>query len=148
MANKIDKKIVGYRVKPTDEQTVAATAVMDETVQRPDVLHGATYSIKPPHLTHPVTVTINDMELEGKTYPYEVFINTKDTELHQWTAALTRVMSAVFRKGGDVGFLLAELKEVNDPVAGAYNKKGEGFVPSLVADIGLTIEKHLNGNGK
>ena len=60
----------------------------------------------------------------------------------QWIVALTRIISAVFRKGGDVVFLVEELRSVFDP-HGGYFKKGGKFTPSLVAEIGDVLESHL-----
>lgn len=158
MAVKIDKKIVGYRVmrdtaanevKP--EASAPQPVKMNETIERPDFLLGTTYKIKPPVAEHAMYITINDILLnEGTDHesrqPYEVFINSKSMEHFQWVIALTRVISAVFRKGGDVTFLVEELRSVYDP-NGGYFKKGGVFMPSLVAEIGAVIEKHLKAIG-
>ena len=108
---------------------------------------GATYKIKTPLSEHALYVTINDVILnEGTEHelrrPFEVFINSKNMDHFQWIVALTRIISAVFRKGGDVTFLVEELKAVFDP-RGGYFKKGGKFMPSLVAEIGDAIERHL-----
>lgn len=158
MSIKIDKKIVGYSVKkPDDEaspapekaevQTEGNVIHMHEKVERPDMLLGSTYKIKTPLSEHALYVTINDIVLnEGTEHelrrPYEIFINSKNMDHFQWIVALTRVMSAVFRKGGDVTFLVEELKSVFDP-QGGYFKKGGKFMPSLIAEIGDVIEQHL-----
>jgi len=120
---------------------------MDETLQRPEMLRGSTYKIKTPLSDHALYVTINDVVLNPDTEhehskPFEVFINSKNMEHFQWVTALTRVISAVFRKGGDVTFLTEELKQVFDP-QGGYFKKGGRFMPSLVAEIGEAIESHM-----
>jgi hypothetical protein len=120
---------------------------MDETLKRPEMLRGSTYKIKTPLSDHALYVTINDVVLNPSTEhehskPFEVFINSKNMEHFQWVTALTRVISAVFRKGGDVTFLTEELKQVFDP-QGGYFKKGGRFMPSLVAEIGEAIESHL-----
>lgn len=159
MAIKIDKKIVGYTVKKSDDAIAAATAKealalpieMNETIERPDFLLGTTYKIKPPVSEHAMYITINDIILNEDTdhevrRPYEVFINSKSMEHFQWVIALTRVLSAVFRKGGDVTFLVEELSSVYDP-NGGYYKKGGVFMPSLVAEIGAVIEKHMKAIG-
>ncbi|WP_404363187.1 NrdJb [Marinobacter sp.] len=159
MTVKITNKIVGYRVKKADtsnEQPVAAAPVstpvqMNEYIERPDFLLGTTYKIKPPVAEHAMYITINDILLNEDTdhesrQPYEVFINSKSMEHFQWVIALTRVISAVFRKGGDVTFLVEELRSVYDP-NGGYFKKGGVFMPSLVAEIGAVIEKHLKAIG-
>lgn len=152
MAIKIDHKIVGYAIKKDKEepQAIDSGAVlqhMDETLQRPEMLRGSTYKIKTPLSDHALYVTINDVILNSGTelehrIPFEVFINSKNMEHFQWVTALTRVISAVFRKGGDVSFLTEELKQVFDP-QGGYFKKGGRFMPSLVAEIGEAIESHL-----
>ncbi len=155
MATKIDKKIVGYKVveeKPEEEQAEATMSdanviQMHESVERPERLIGSTYKIKPPMSEHAMYVTVNDIVLnEGTEHevrrPFEVFINSKNMEHFQWVVALTRLISAVFRKGGDATFLVEELKAVFDP-KGGYFKKGGVFMPSLVAEIGYAIEDHM-----
>jgi hypothetical protein len=143
MSHKLDKKIVSYQV--SDPET--RRQVMDESVERPEVLVGSTYKIKTPQSEHALYITINDLILnQGTAYearvPYEIFINSKNMEHFQWVLALTRVISAVFRKGGDACFLVEELKSVFDP-KGGYFKKGGGFVPSLVAELGQVLDVHF-----
>jgi len=158
MTHKISKKIVAYKVV-SKEQTEAARAEaqapslesMHEKVERPEVLMGSTYKIKTPQSEHALYITINDMILNQGTpheerRPYEIFINSKNMEHFQWVLALTRVISAVFRKGGDACFLVDEMKAVFDP-RGGYFKKGGVFMPSLVAEIGHAIESHLKSIG-
>jgi hypothetical protein len=159
MTHKITKKIVGYKVlTQQDPLAIAEPAVaspslesMHENVERPEVLLGSTYKIKTPQSEHALYITINDMVLNLGTaheerHPYEIFINSKNMEHFQWVLALTRVISAVFRKGGDACFLVEELKAVFDP-RGGYFKKGGVFMPSLVAEIGYAIESHLKHIG-
>lgn len=155
MAIKIDKKIVGYRVKTTtpekteDSEHESATNViqMHEKLERPEVLLGSTYKIKTPLSEHALYVTINDVVLNAGTEheqrrPFEIFINSKNMEHFQWIVALTRIISAVFRKGGDITFLVEELRSVFDP-RGGYFKPGGKYMPSLVAEIGDAIERHM-----
>ncbi|MFT6907553.1 MAG: hypothetical protein ACJAS1_004237 [Oleiphilaceae bacterium] len=153
MAIKIEKKIVGYQVKTAQNSTEAPSIPkivpieMNETVKRPEFLLGSTYKIKPPVSEHALYITINDIILNEDTdhearRPYEVFINSKSMEHYQWVIALTRVISAVFRKGGDITFLIEELSSVYDP-NGGYYKKGGVYMPSLVAEISSVIEKHM-----
>jgi ribonucleoside-diphosphate reductase alpha chain len=79
--------------------------------------------------------------LHGHRRPFEIFINSKNMEHFAWTVALTRMISAVFRRGGDVSFVVEELKAVFDPRGGAWmNGK---YVPSILAAIGGVIERHL-----
>ena len=165
MATKIEKKIVGYalvneqdkkdaEVKAAElEAHKAATKVVQlgEPLSRPDKLVGNTYKIKTPVTEHALYITINDVIMNEDTpqehrRPFEIFINSKNMEHFQWIVALTRVMSAVFRKGGDVTFLVEELKSVFEP-SGGYFKKGGKFVPSLVAEIGEVVEQHLQEIG-
>ena len=106
-----------------------------------------TYKVKTPVTEHALYITINDVVMNEGTdqehaRPFEIFINSKNMDHFQWIVGLTRVMSAVFRKGGDVTFLLEELQSVFDP-NGGYYKKGGKYVPSLVAEIGEVLEKHL-----
>ncbi|MDS1310079.1 NrdJb [Marinobacter xiaoshiensis] len=160
MTVKISNKIVGYRVKKADTDAASAQPAaqpesslvkMNEYIERPEFLVGTTYKIKPPVAEHAMYITINDIVLNEDTdhesrQPYEVFINSKSMEHFQWVIALTRVISAVFRKGGDLTFLVEELRSVYDP-NGGYFKKGGVFMPSLVAEIGAVIEKHLKAVG-
>lgn len=160
MATKIDKKIVAFQVvkdEDKEENIVEQTPIvperehMHENVERPEMLLGSTYKIKTPLSDHALYVTINDVVLNHGTdhevrQPYEVFINSKNMDHFQWVVALTRVISAVFRKGGDVCFLVEELKSVFDP-QGGYFKKGGKFMPSLVAEIGDAIESHMRMTG-
>jgi hypothetical protein len=139
---KIDKKIIGYKVVDKIEEPVAEAQLMHELLPRPNCLTGTTYKVKTPQSEHALYITINDMVLDGIHHPYEMFINSKNMDHFQWVLALTRVVSAVFRKGGDCTFLVEELKAVFDP-KGGYFKKGGRFMPSLVAEIGDCIEKHL-----
>jgi hypothetical protein len=124
---------------------------MTEEVQRPEMLVGSTYKVKTPVSDHAMYVTINDIVLnEGTPYeqrrPFEVFINSKNLDHFQWIVALTRIISAVFRKGGDVTFLVDELKAVFDP-RGGYWQAGGKFMPSIIAELGYIIEKHLQTIG-
>ena len=158
-STRIDKKIVKYRVeKPEDKAAEKATAAeaprkeanvvwMHEKLERPEMLIGSTYKIKTPVSDHAMYVTINDILLnEGTPYearrPFEIFINSKNLDHFQWIVALTRIISAVFRKGGDVTFLVDELKAVFDP-RGGYWQSGGKFMPSIIAELGYVIEKHL-----
>ena len=163
MSIKIEKKITGYSVvTPEDKakaeeaaQAVAAAKAevvqMGEPLSRPDKLVGNTYKIKTPVTEHALYITINDVVMfEGTEQehrrPFEIFINSKNMEHFQWIVALTRVMSAVFRKGGDITFLVEELHSVFDP-NGGYFKKGGKYIPSLVAEIGEVVEQHLQEIG-
>ncbi len=127
---------------------------MTEWVARPEgmeALEGSTYKIKTPLDDHAMYVTINDIILNPGTEheqrrPFEIFINSKNMDHFQWIVALTRLMSAVFRKGGDVTFLAEELQAVFDP-KGGYFKPGGKFMPSIIAEIGAVIEHHLQKIG-
>jgi hypothetical protein len=158
MAIKIDKKIVAYSVVKPDDTSPApasgpaqAVQQMHESVARPEVLPGATYKVKTPLSDHALYITINDIVLNHGTEhevrrPFEIFINSKAMEHFQWIVALTRIISAVFRKGGDVTFLVEEMRSVFDP-KGGYFKKGGKYMPSLVAEIGDVIESHMRSIG-
>ncbi len=160
---KIEKKIVGYAVRGPEDETSASQRPefkreqsdtggaeiirMHEKLERPEMLIGSTYKVKTPISDHAMYVTINDIVLnEGTKYekrrPFEIFINSKNLDHYQWIVALTRIISAVFRKGGDVTFLVDELKAVFDP-RGGYWKPGGTFMPSIIAELGYIVEKHL-----
>ena len=165
MAIKIAKPISDFEVvspdtpEPAAEQPQTANLVaeadglptnvvqMHEKVERPEMLVGSTYKIKTPLSDHALYVTINDIVLNPQTpyekrRPFEIFINSKNMDHFQWIVALTRIISAVFRKGGDVTFLVEELRSVFDP-QGGYFKRGGKYTPSLVAEIGDAIDSHM-----
>ena len=157
MTVKITQRIKGFKVvdetleRPAvtpDSNTGKVNVVeMDESLQRPETLVGMTYKIKSPLFEHALYVTVNDVVLNAGTpheqrRPFEIFINSKNMDHFQWIVALTRIMSAVFRKGGDCTFLVEELKAVFDP-RGGYLKKGGVYMPSIVAEIGGVLERHL-----
>ena len=165
MAIKIDKKIKGYQVVKPEDKVAASAPVssakidppmaeviqMHESVERPETLIGSTYKIKSPLVEHALYVTVNDIVLNAGTAheqrrPFEVFINSKNMDHFQWIVALTRILSAVFRKGGDVTFIVEELKAVFDP-KGGYFKAGGIYMPSIVAEIGAVIEQHMKSIG-
>ncbi|MFZ5671009.1 MAG: adenosylcobalamin-dependent ribonucleoside-diphosphate reductase [Pseudomonadota bacterium] len=108
---------------------------------RPEALDGATYKVVWPESAHAIYVTINDVADGKGRRPFEIFINSKNMEHYAWTLGLTRMISAVFRRGGDVRFVADELKAVFDPRGGAW--MGGRYVPSLLAAIGGVIERHL-----
>lgn len=164
---KIEQTIIDYEVarsasadaaaanatgdEQSEEQSQPDIQHMHEQIERPEALHGSTYKIKTPLSEHALYVTINDVVLNPGTEheirrPFEIFINSKNMDHFQWIVALTRIISAVFRKGGDCTFLAEELRSVFDP-RGGYFKKGGRFMPSLVAEIGDVIETHLRSIG-
>ncbi len=114
---------------------------MTKPLERDAALEGVTYKIKWPASAHALYVTVNDIVREGRRRPFEIFINTKNLEHYAWTVALTRMISAVFRRGGDVSFVAEELKAVFDPEGGRW--MGGRYVPSLLAAIGDVIEQHM-----
>jgi ribonucleoside-diphosphate reductase alpha chain len=114
---------------------------MTKPLERDAALEGITYKIKWPASAHALYVTINDIVRDGRRRPFEIFINTKNLEHYAWTVALTRMISAVFRRGGDVTFVAEELKAVFDPEGGRW--MGGRYVPSLLAAIGDIIEQHM-----
>jgi hypothetical protein len=163
MSIKVSKKIVGFQVvKPEDANAAVAAAPapaavlpdvahMGEHIGRPEILLGSTYKIKPPDVGSAMYITINDVVLNEGTddeqrRPFEIFINSKNMDQFQWVVALTRILSAVFRKGGDVTFLVEEMKAVFDP-KGGYWKPGGVYMNSLIAEIGTVLEVHLKKLG-
>jgi ribonucleoside-diphosphate reductase alpha chain len=114
---------------------------MSEPLDRPQALPGRTYKLKWPESDHAIYITINDIVQDGRRRPFEVFINSKNMDHYAWTVALTRMISAVFRRGGDVAFVVEELKAVFDPRGGAW--MSGRYVPSLLAAIGEVIERHM-----
>ena len=127
---------------PADAPQAGGEVVyLSEPLDRPAALEGATYKLKWPDSEHALYITINDIVIAGHRRPFEVFINSKNMEHFAWTVALTRMISAVFRRGGDISFVVEELKAVFDPRGGAWM---EGrYIPSILAAIGGVIERHL-----
>lgn len=154
MSIKIEKKIVSYSVvekKEEQKEAPAEIVQIGEPLARPDKITGSTYKVKTPVTEHALYITINDVIMNEGTEqehrrPFEIFVNSKNMEHFQWIVGLTRVMSAVFRKGGDLTFLIEELESVFDP-NGGYYKKGGKYVPSLVAELGQVLEEHLKNIG-
>ncbi len=127
--------------RPEDVFEAGGVVYMTKPLDRPGVLPGSTYKIRWPESDHAIYITINDVISDGRRRPFEVFINSKNTEHFAWTVALTRMISAVFRRGGDVSFVVDELKAVFDPRGGQW-VDGK-YVPSLLAQIGGVIELHM-----
>ncbi len=129
------------RLKPEDAFDAGAIVHLTQPLSRPEELPGATYKVRWPDSDHAMYITLNDIIQDGRRRPFEVFINSKNMDHFAWTVALTRMISAVFRRGGDVSFVVEELKAVFDPRGGQW--MGGKYVPSLLAAIGDVIERHM-----
>jgi ribonucleoside-diphosphate reductase alpha chain len=127
--------------KPQDVYEAGGVVYMTQPLDRPEALPGATYKVRWPESDHAIYITINDVIQDGRRRPFEVFINSKNMEHYAWTVGLTRMISAVFRRGGDISFVVEELKAVFDPRGGSW--VNGRYVPSLLAAIGEVIERHL-----
>ncbi|MEJ1991800.1 MAG: adenosylcobalamin-dependent ribonucleoside-diphosphate reductase [Maritimibacter sp.] len=127
--------------KTPEADSGADVIYMAEPLDRPQTLEGITYKLKWPESEHAIYITVNDLVVGGSRRPFEVFINSKNMEHYAWTVALTRMISAVFRRGGDVSFVVEELKAVFDPRGGGW--LGGRYVPSILAAIGGVIERHM-----
>ncbi|MGB1547618.1 MAG: ribonucleoside-diphosphate reductase, adenosylcobalamin-dependent, partial [Alphaproteobacteria bacterium] len=139
----LDHQSVGPR--PEDAFEAGGVIYMTKPLDRPGELPGQTYKVKWPDSDHAMYITINDVVQDGRRRPFEIFINSKNMEHYAWTVALTRMISAVFRRGGDVSFVVDELKAVFDPRGGQW--MSGRYVPSLLAAIGGVIEQHMIGIG-
>jgi len=128
-----------------EAETGAEVVYISEPLDRPQALEGNTYKLKWPDSEHAIYITVNDVVINGHRRPFEVFINSKNMEHFAWTVALTRMISAVFRRGGDVSFVVEELKAVFDPRGGAW-MQGK-YIPSILAAIGGVIERHMIATG-
>ena len=148
----IYKKITGFKILPKDSPIkLIQNDILTETTIRPEKLNGCTYKLKTPLSPHALYITINNITLNENTsnekvVPFEVFINSKNVEHFQYIVALTRLISAVFRKGGDIRFVVDELTSIFDPKGGYF--KGDKYCPSLVAEIGEIIKTHLDNISK
>ncbi len=127
--------------KPADIFEAGGVVYMTQPLSRPEALPGQTYKLRWPDSEHALYITLNDIVQDGRRRPFEVFINSKNMEHYAWTVALTRMISAVFRRGGDVSFVVEEMKAVFDPRGGAW--MDGRYVPSLLAAIGDVIERHM-----
>ena len=123
----------------------ASVQGLSEPLHREEKLTGATYKLRWADSEHALYVTINDIEHDGQCRPFEIFINSKNMDHYAWVVALTRMISAVFRRGGDVAFVAEELKAVFDPRGGQW--QNGRYVPSLIAAIGGILERHMVGTG-
>ncbi len=137
----LDRPAAITTTRPRDHFEAGGVVYMTRPLDRPEALPGRTYKIVWPDSEHALYITINDIVQDGRIRPFEIFVNSKNTEHYAWTVALTRMISAVFRRGGDVSFVVDELKAVFDPRGGQW-LKGR-YVPSLLAAIGEVIEQHL-----
>jgi ribonucleoside-diphosphate reductase alpha chain len=149
-----DKKAVGSsepelplekpaaKAKPKDLGDAGPVTRLFQPLDRPQALPGATYKVRWPESEHALYITLNDIiDDSGRRRPFEIFINSKNMEHYAWTVALTRMISAVFRRGGDISFVVEELKAVFDPRGGHW--MGGRYIPSLLAAIGEVIGEHL-----
>ncbi len=127
--------------RPADVYEAGGVVYMTQPLSRPEALPGQTYKVRWPDSEHALYITLNDIIQDGRRRPFEIFINSKNMEHYAWTVALTRMISAVFRRGGDVSFVVEEMKAVFDPRGGAW-MEGK-YVPSLLAAIGEVIERHM-----
>ena len=127
--------------KAKDVYEAGGIVYMTQPLDRPEALPGQTYKVRWPESDHAIYITLNDIIQDGRRRPFEVFINSKNMEHYAWTVGLTRMISAVFRRGGDVSFVVEELKAVFDPRGGSW--VGGRYVPSLLAAIGEVIERHM-----
>ncbi|MFQ5619557.1 MAG: ribonucleoside-diphosphate reductase, adenosylcobalamin-dependent, partial [Rhodospirillales bacterium] len=135
-------EVPAAKARPRDIGDSGAVVHMFQPLDRPEALPGATYKVHWPESEHAIYITLNDLiDDNGRRRPFEVFINSKNMEHYAWTVALTRMISAVFRRGGDVSFVVDELKAVFDPRGGHW--MGGRYIPSLLAAIGEVIERHM-----
>ena len=137
--------ITGSVLSVATAEPSPVAASLHDLPSRSEKLTGATYKLRWPDSEHAMYVTINDIEEHGRRTPFEIFVNSKNLEHYAWVVALTRMISAVFRRGGEVGFVAEELKQVFDPRGGQWSNGH--YVPSLVAAIGDIIERHMVGTG-
>lgn len=144
MANKIESKITGYKVKDNNiaEPIEQPVYILPE---REEVLNGITIKVKPSTSDHAYYVTVNFQNVNGSMRPFEVFIRTKDIQFQEWITILTRSLSAIFRRGGDYSFIIEEMKNTYSPSGGYWGKlNGKGFnYPSLIANFGYVIEQAI-----
>src|SRR3546814_4544137 len=124
----------------------AGVGYMTDPLERPEALQGRTYKLVWPDSDHAIYITVNDIADGGRRRPFEVFINSKNMEHYAWTVALTRMISAVFRRGGDVSLVVEELTAVFDPLGGQW--MGGRYVTSLLEDLGAVLERQMVAIGR
>ena len=139
--NAVTGSVLAVSAPAAPVETTGEVVYLSEPLDRPAALEGQTYKIKWPGSEHALYITLNDIVIAGHRRPFEVFINSKNMEHYAWTVALTRMISAVFRRGGDISFVVEELKAVFDPRGGAW--MDGRYIPSILAAIGGVIERHL-----
>lgn len=145
--NKVTGSILSSASMTVSEApTMGNVAELTPPLHRPPQLQGSTYRLKPPGVEHALFITINDIDQGGRRRPFEIFINTKNLQFQAWSTALTRMISAIFRRGGDVAFIIDELAAVYDPTGAGY-WEDKVYVPSLIAGIGRVIEQHMAATG-
>lgn len=144
--NKVTGSILSSESMSTSEAPMGNVVELTKPLTRPAQLYGTTYRLKPPSLEHALFITINDIDHGDRRQPFEIFINTKNLQFLAWSTALTRMISAIFRRGGDVAFITEELMAVFDPTGGGYWEEKQ-YVPSIIAGIGKVIQQHLDGCG-
>ena len=144
---KIDQEIIGWKVTTRENAEGVKEIIKEpETLERPRVVEGRTYKIKPAVTDSAMYITINDIIYEdGSRRPLEMFISTKHVAHQQWINALTRMISAIFRKPGPYLFIAEELGEIFDP-AGGYFANGK-MMPSVVAHVGQVLKEHFEHIG-
>lgn len=136
---KLDSKILGVHIIDKMQPTVVVSA---QKLKRPQALPAVVYKLETPLSEYPLYITISDIEdSTGTRRPFEIFINTKSVDSLQWVTSFTRLLSSIFRIGGDITFVLEELQSVHDPKSGYTSRNG--WIPSLVAEIGLIIKQHF-----
>jgi hypothetical protein len=145
--NKIESKIVSCSVVDKNKPKEVILETLSVDTERPDLLVGITYKLKIPTSDHAIYITINDIILNKDTEyesrkPFEIFINSKNMEQYQWIVSLTRLITIMFKAGISGDIISNQLKEIFDP-KGGYFVKGKGFMPSLVANIGAIIQRHI-----
>lgn len=167
MVHKIESKIVGYKVvdktqeiireelneiKPTEKLVgIVTEAMLGQKIQRNEVISGTTYRIKPGNSSDSYFITINSQEINGRQHPMEIFINSKNVEHFQWVSTVTRLISAVFRKGGDYQFIIDDLQAIHDPLGGYWGTRPDKktgkkkFYKSILNEIADIIAEYLEG---
>ncbi|MBT5752774.1 MAG: ribonucleoside-diphosphate reductase, adenosylcobalamin-dependent, partial [Rhodospirillaceae bacterium] len=144
-ANQPELPFEAAEPRARDEFEAGGVVYITQPLERPEELPGSTYKLKWPDSEHAIYITLNDIIKDGRRRPFEIFMNSKNVDNYAWTVGLTRMISAVFRRGGDVSFVVEELKAVFDPRGGQW--MGRKYVPSLLAAIGDVIEYHMKQIG-
>jgi len=122
-------------------EAVVTEETFDNVRPRPDIVPGNTHKVKWPTTGDNIYITVTNVDGE----PLELFIKHQDSSIGEWTDALSRMVTGVMRRGGDLRFIVDQLSKVGSTSGGAFV---DGvYRPSVVAAIAGVVEKEFKSLG-